>query len=83
MFCYCSILLTGHSCSRYFYLLSFFSIYLKFYNNFATINADNEMFCTFLLTSQVVMTQSLQPTGREFESMCVVFLPLFDSFNLL
>ena len=50
--------------------------------NFATINADNETFCTFLLTSQVVMTQSLQPTGREFKSMCVFFLPLFDYFNL-
>ena len=31
------------------------------------------------------MTQSLQPTGREFESTCVGFflLPLFDSFNFI
>ena len=38
-----------------------------------------------LLTSQVVMIQSLQPKGREFESMCecVFFLPLFDSFNFI
>ena len=31
----------------------------------------------------MVMIQSLQPKGREFESTCVfVFLPLFDSFIL-
>ena len=35
--------------------------------------ADNETFCTVLLTSQVVKIQSLQPKGREFESMCVLF----------
>ena len=45
---------------------------------------DNETFCTVLLTSQVVMIQSLQPKGREFESMCVcVFIPFFDSFNFI
>ena len=51
------------------------------------LNADNETFCTVLLTSQVVMIQSLQPKGREFESICVCvcvfFLPLFDSFNFI
>ena len=41
--------------------------------NFASTNADNETFCTVLLTSQVVMIQSLQPKGREFESTCVFF----------
>ena len=35
--------------------------------------ADNEKFCAVLLTSQVVMIQSLQPKGREFESTCVLF----------
>ena len=46
---------------------------------------NNETFCTVLLTSQVVMIQSLQPKGREFEStcVCVFFLPLFDSFNFI
>ena len=44
-------------------------------------------FGNVLLASQVVMIQSLQPKGREFESTCVCFffvffLPLFDSFNL-
>ena len=29
------------------------------------------------------MIQSLQPKGREFESSCVFFLPLFDSFNFI
>ena len=33
------------------------------------------MFCTVLLTSQVVMVQSLQPKGREFES--ALFLLFF------
>ena len=37
----------------------------------AIAHADNETFCTVLLTSQVVMIQSLQPKGREFESTCV------------
>ena len=32
---------------------------------FCSTNADNETFCTVLLTSQVVMVQSLQPKGRE------------------
>ena len=41
-----------------------------FYRNFAITYADNETFCTVLLTSQVVMIQSLQPKGREFESTC-------------
>ena len=87
---YCPVLLTWHSCiiSRlvhkvFFYLPSTFGIYRKFYRNFAITYADNETFCTVLLTSQVVMIQSLQPKGREFESTCVCvwfFLPLFDSF---
>ena len=45
-------------------LPSTFGIYRKFYENFAS----NEMFCTVLLTSQVVLVQSLQPKGSEFES---------------
>ena len=66
-----------------FFLPSTFGIYRKIYRNFAITYADNETFCTVLLTSQVVMIQSLQPKGREFEStcVCVLFLPLFDSFN--
>ena len=44
---------------------------------------ENETFCTVLLTSQVVMIQSLQPIGREFESTCVLFLPLFDSLKFI
>ena len=40
--------------------------------------ADNETFCTVLLNSQVVMIQSLQPKGPEFESTCVcVFFYLY------
>ena len=69
---------------KIFYLPSTFGIYRKFYKNFAITYADNEKFCTVLLTSQVVMIQSLQPKGREFESTCVcvfLLLPLFDSFN--
>ena len=46
------------------------SVFTVRYRNFASSNADNE---TFLLTSQVVMMQSLQPKGREFESTCVLF----------
>ena len=67
------------------YLPSTFGIYRKFYRNFAITYADNETFCNVLLTSQVVMIQSLQPKGREFEStcLCVFFLPLFDSFNFI
>ena len=43
---------------------------------------------TVQLTSQLVMVQSLQPKGREFESTCVLvvfllFLPLFDSLSSL
>ena len=64
-----------------FYLPSTFGIYRKFYRNFASANADNETFCTVLLTSQVVMIPNLQPKGREFKSMCVLFfLPLFDFY---
>ena len=57
----------------------------KFYRNFVITYADNETFCTVLLTSQVVMIQRLQPKGREFESMCVClfFFTLFDSFNFI
>ena len=58
---------------KLFYLPSTFGIYRKFYRNFASTNADNETFCTVLLTSQVVIMQSLQPKGREFESTCVLF----------
>ena len=62
-------------------------IYRKFYENFASTYADNEIFCTVLLTSQGVMVQSLQPKGREFESTYFCFLyfftSLFDSFNYI
>ena len=50
---------------------------------------NNETFCAVQLTSQVVMIQSLQPKGREFESTCACvfylgfFLPLFDWFNFI
>ena len=64
--------------TRYFYLPSTFGIYRKFYRNFAITYADNETFCTVLLTSQVVMIQSLQPKGREFESTCVLFFYLYS-----
>ena len=36
-------------------------MYRKFYKNLASTNADNETFCTVLLTRQVVMVQSLHP----------------------
>ena len=53
--------------------------YGKFYRNFEITYADNETFCTVLLTSQVVMIQSLQPKGRGFESTCVsVFFYLYS-----
>ena len=67
------------------YLPSTFGIYRKFDRNFANIYADNEMFCSVLLTSQVVMIQSLQRKGREFESkcVCVFFKSLFDSFSFI
>ena len=62
------------------FTVSFIGILQVFY-------ADNETFCTVLLTSQVVMIQSLQPKGREFESTCVCFLvfffTFFDSFNFI
>ena len=51
-----------------FHLPLTFGIYRKFYEKFASTNADNETFCTVLLTSQVVLVQSLQPKGPEFES---------------
>ena len=74
---------------KIFYLPSTFGIYRKFYRNFASSNEINETFCTVQLTSQVVMVESLQPKGREFEStyvldfFCLVFLHLFDSFNCI
>ena len=51
--------------------------------NFAISYADNETFCTVLLTSQVVMIQSLQAKGREFEStrVCVFFFFTFIRFD--
>ena len=55
----------------FFFLLSTFSIYHKFYRN--CTNADTETSCSVLLTSQVVMIQSLQPKGREFEFMFALF----------
>ena len=55
---------------KIFYLPSTFGIYRKFYRNFASTYADNETFCIVLLTSQVVMIQSLQPKGCELESTC-------------
>ena len=61
-----------------FYLPSTFGIYRKIYRNFASSNVDNETFCTVLLTSQVVMIQSLQPKGREFESTCILFFYLYS-----
>ena len=39
-----------------------------FYEYFSSTNADNETFCRVQLTSQVVLVQSLQPKGPEFES---------------
>ena len=57
---------------------STFGIYREFYRNFASTTADNETFCIVLLTSQVVMIQSLQPKGREFESTCVLFFYLYS-----
>ena len=62
-------------------------MYHKFYRNLASINADNEAFCTVLLTSQVIMIQGFQPKGRELDIPYVLvlfcfcsFLPLFDMF---
>ena len=60
-----------------------FGIYRKFFRNFAITYADNETFCTVLLTSQVVMIQSLQPKGREFESTCVCFFFYLYSIRLI
>ena len=71
---YCPILLTWHRCiisrlvHKIIYIPSTFGIYRKFYENFASTNADNETFRTELLTSQAVLVQSLQPKGPEFES---------------
>ena len=54
---------------------------VSFTGIFANTYADNETFGTVLLTSQVVMIQSLQPKGREFESTCVcVFWGFFFTF---
>ena len=55
----------------FFFLSSTFGIYRKIYRKFESTNADNETVCTVLLTSQVVMIQSIQPKGRKFESTCV------------
>ena len=62
---------------KIFYLPSTFGIYRQFYRDCASTNADNETFCTFLLTCQVVMMQSVQPKGREVESTCVLFFFFF------
>ena len=51
--------------------LSAFTV--SFTGDFASTNAEHKPFCTVLLASQVVMIQSLQPKGREFESTCVRF----------
>ena len=66
---------------KIFYLPSTFGIYRKFYRNFASTYADNETFYTVLLTSQVVMIQSLQPKCREVDSTCVFFY--LYSFRLI
>ena len=58
---------------KIFYLPSTVGIYRKFYRNFTSSNADTETFCTVLLTSQVVIIQSLQTKGLEFEPTCVFF----------
>ena len=60
------------------YLPSTFGIKRKFYRNFESTNADNETFCTVLLTSQMIMIQSLQPKGREFESALCSFFYLYS-----
>ena len=66
---------------KIFYLQSTSVNYRKFYRNLASTNADNETFGTVLLTSQVVMLQSLQPKGLKFESTCVrIFIVLFFTF---
>ena len=60
---------------------------LSVFENFTSTNADNETICTVLLTSQVVLVQSLQPKGPEFESTSIfffcIFTSLFDSFNFI
>ena len=58
-------------------------MYRKFYRNFAINYADYETFCTALLTSQVVMIQSLQPKGREFTTTCVGFFFNLYSIRLI
>ena len=68
---------------KIFYLPLTFGVYRKIYMNFASSNADNETFCTVLLTSRVVMIQSLQPKGREFESTCVLFFFYLYSIRLI
>ena len=65
------------------YLPSTFGIYRKYYRKCASTNADNETFCAVLMTSQLVIVQSLQPKGLEFESTYVlVFVFLFCSITL-
>ena len=56
-------------------------IYHKFYRNLGSSNADNEKFCTVILTILWVRVQSLQLKSRRFESMCVLVSFLF--FSLL
>ena len=75
---------------KIFYLQSTFGIYHKFFTGILQLLMQimKRFAYTVLLPSQVVMIQSLQPKGREFEStyvlffsffFCFVFLPLFDS----
>ena len=70
---------------KIFYLPSTFGLYRKFHENFASTNADNETFRTVLPTSRVVLVQSLQPKGPEFEFtyFFCIFTSLFDLFNFI
>ena len=52
------------------------------FRRLASTNVDTETFCIVLLTSQVVMVQSLQPKGLEFESTCVIFYGDLVGYNL-
>ena len=67
-------------------------MYRKFYKNLASTNADNETFCTVLLTRQVVIVQSLHPKRsllfcqpRVEVTLCFVYkvigLTLHDRIN--
>ena len=56
--------------------------YCKFYENFASTNADNETVCTVLLTSQVVLVQVynqkvLGSSQPKYFFFFLVFLPLY------